>query len=345
VSRVAVVTGASGFVGGAVARALLAEGYDVRAAVRSRAAAEVVERIRWDDASVRPVPGDVLQLDSLADAFAGADVVIHAAGLVRTCLRDPSPMMRMNVLGTRNAVTAAAAAGAGRLVLTSSAATIGERAGDVGSEDTEHRGWFLSAYERSKAEAEAAAFSLGRGLGLEVVAVNPASVQGPGRADGTARLLAAAARRRWPVAVRTTVSFVDVDDCAAGHVLAAARGRPGERYLLCGATMTTEAVVALVDEIVGRRRRGRSSRWRVTVPPAAIEALADLAESVFGAVRRDPPLCREVAAAVRHGRAYDGSRAARELGLRYTPPERTIARTLDWLASRRREGRDHAAAP
>jgi dihydroflavonol-4-reductase len=329
VSPVAAITGASGFVGGAVASEFAAAGYRVRALVRSRAAQAVVGRVGTGSpdrpVDVTAVPGDVLEPDSLAEAFAGADLAVHAAGLVAACRRDPSAMLRTNVIGTRNVVDAAARAGVPRVVLTSSAATIGERSGEIGREDTPHRGWFLSAYERSKAEAEASAFALGRDLGVEVVAVNPASVQGPGRIDGTARLLLAAARGRLPFVVRTTLSFVDVADCARGHALAASRGRPGERYLLCGATMTVDEALALVAPVAGRSRRS------VTVPARAVAAAAGVIETAFRVARRDPPICREVAAAIEHGRAYDGSKAVRDLGLVYTPPGDTIRRTLAWF--------------
>jgi dihydroflavonol-4-reductase len=323
VSRLAVVTGASGFVGGAVASELVAARYTVRAVARSRGAQAAIQRIVGGRVAV--VAGDVLEPDSMADAFAGSDLVVHAAGMVAACRRDPSSMLRANVLGTRNVVTAAARAHVPRLVLTSSAATIGQRPGEVGHEDTPHRGWFASAYERSKAEAEFAAFALGRELGIEIVAVNPASVQGPGRLDGMIRLFIAAARGRLPIVVRTSVSFVDVADCARGHVLAATKGRPGQRYLFTGATMTTDEILAMLRRITGRGRRP------IRVPASAVTAAAGVVEVAYALARRDPPICREVAVAVAHGRAYDGSRATRELGLRYTPPEETIRRTLTWL--------------
>jgi dihydroflavonol-4-reductase len=324
VSPLAVVTGASGFVGGAVVSELIAAGYSVRAPARSRAAQSAIERI-GAPGRVAVVSADLLQPDSLAEAFAGADLVVHAAGTVASCRRDPSAMLRTNVVGTRNAVTAAARAGVPRFVLTSSAVTIGERPGEVAREDTRHRGWFVSAYERSKAEAEAAAFALARDLGLEVVAVNPASVQGPGRVDGTARLLIAAARGRLPFFVRTRVSFVDVADCASGHVLAATAGRPGERYLLSGATLSSENALEIVRALAGRGRRP------IGLPASTVIAAAGAIEAAYRLARRDPPICREVAVAIAHGRVYDGSRATRELGLRYTPPEETIRRTLAWL--------------
>jgi len=272
----------------------------------------------------------VLDASSLEDAFAGARFVFHVAGLVAACRRDASAVLRTNVIGTRNAVLAAGRAGVERLVLTSSAATIGERAREIGREDTRHRGWFLSAYERSKAEAESEAFALARTGRPEVVGVNPASVQGPGRADGTARLLLLAARGRLPVTLETTVSFVDVGDCAAGHRLAAERGAPGERYLLCGATMSTDETLRIVDAVVGRRVGGRPGR-RVRVPTGAALPAAALVETGFSILRRDPPICRELALALMHGRRYDGSRAARELGLEYRAPDETIARTIAWF--------------
>ena len=327
-SPLAVVTGASGFVGGGVARELLDAGYDVRATARSRAAASAIrDRVRDPRPSLQIVEGDVLERGSLEDAFAGSNLVVHAAGVVAACPRDPSGMLRTNVIGTTNAVTAAARARVARFVLTSSAATIGERAGQVGREDTPHRGWFLSSYERSKAEGEAAAFALGRDLGLDVLSVNPASVQGPGRADGTARLLLAAARGRLPVATTTTISFVDVDDCARGHVLAAERGSPGRRYLLCGATMSAMEALALVDRVTGRSRR------RLAVSGRVVSAAAAVVETAFRALLRDPPFCREVAAAIEDGRAYDGSLATRALGLGYTPAEETVRRTIAWFRS------------
>ncbi len=327
------ITGAGGFVGGAVARRLVEAGYDAVALAASPAAAA-----RAASTGARPVAGDLLDVGSLLRAARDAELVVHAAGVVAACRRDPSDMIRANVIGTRNVVRAAAEAGARRVVLTSSAATIGERAGEVGREDAVHRGWFLTAYERSKAEAEAISLALGAELGLEVVAVNPASVQGPGRADGTARLLLAAARGRLPVAVRTTLSFVDVDDCARGHVLAAERGRPGRRYILCGASLTVREALELVGEATGRRRR------TLVVPASLVARLGGPVEAAFRAARRDPPFCRELAAALVHGRAYDGSRAVRELGLRYTPPVETLRRTIAWFEEqgalrRRRDGR------
>ena len=146
------------------------------------------------------------------------------------------------------------AAGVARVVFTSSAATIGEPRGVVGTEDTPHRGTFLSAYERSKFLAERRVLELGAELGVDVVCVNPSSVQGPGRTEGSARLLIELVNARLPVVVETFLSIVDVDDCTKGHLAAETRGRAGERYLLNGASLTTTRAIALVQAVAGRPR-------------------------------------------------------------------------------------------
>ena len=319
-SPAAFVTGGSGFVGGAVVRKLVQEGRDVVALARSEETAATVARL-----GARPVRGNLFDPASLEDGMRGCDAVFHIAGVSETCARDPQPMIRANVEGTRNVIGAAAGAGVRRLVHTSSAATIGEESGVIGREETPHRGWFLTAYEASKFEAERLAFARGRELGIEIVSVNPASVQGPGRVEGTGRLLLAHLRGHLPVLVDVQLSLVDLDDCARGHLLAETRGAPGERYLLCGATLSVREAVALLAREAGVRRRV------VYVPPRAVAALGGPVETAFRAFGRRPPFCRELARALAHGRAYDGSRATRELGLDYTPLLETLRRIVEWF--------------
>ena len=147
-------------------------------------------------------------------------------------------MFDVNVRGSENVVRAAAQAEVTRVVYTSSAATLGERKGTVGSEESPHRGRFLSDYERSKFEAEQAVFTTADETGLDVVSVNPASVQGPGRATGSARLLLDYLNGRLKAVVDSRLSLVDIADCTEGHLLAGERGTPGERYVLSGATLS-----------------------------------------------------------------------------------------------------------
>ena len=327
----ALVTGGTGFLGGAIVERLLADGRAVKALARSDDSARALRALGAD--SVR---GDVLDPDLLAAAMRGCEVVYHAAGVNGLCFRDPSPLFEVNVRGSRNVVDAAAAAGVRRVVYTSSAATLGEARGTVGTETSPHRGWFLSNYERSKFEAEQTVLTSARETGTELVCVNPASVQGPGRATGSARLLLDYLNGRLKAVVDSTISLVDIADCAEGHLLVEERGEPGERYVLSGATLTVREGVELLDRLTGVDAHVRA------LPPVLAMAAAAGLETAARLRRTTPSVCRDLVRTVLHGHAYDGSRAARELGLRYTPVEETIRRTLDWFLE---EGLVHRRLP
>jgi dihydroflavonol-4-reductase len=319
----AFVTGGSGFVGGALLERLVADGREVRALARSDwAAARVSGR------GATPVAGDVLDLERLAAVMDGCETVFHAAGVNAMCLRDPRPMLRANIEGSGNVIVAARRAGVRRVVYTSSASTLGEPRGTIGREDSPHRGRFLSSYERSKHLAERRVLAWSEGLGVDIVCVNPSSVQGPGRTGGSARLLLDLANGRLPVVVDAAISIVDVADCAQAHLLAEERGARGERYVASGATLTMREAVALLRRIAGVPERARF------VPPLVVRAGGSAVEVFSRLARRDPPVCREAVRTLLHGHRYDGSRAERELGLRYTPLEETLVRTLTWYAER-----------
>jgi len=318
VSRV-FVTGGSGVVGRALVERLVAGGDEVVALARSRPAEETVRSL-----GAQPVRGDIFDEDALASGMSGCSVVYNVAGVNTLCVEDPEPMLRANVDGPPVVVRAAARAGVGRFVHTSSAATIGEASGVVGREDTPHRGWYLSTYERSKTEGERAVFEAGRDAGVDVVCVNPSSVQGPGRSGGTARFLLAYLDGRLKVFVPTNVSLVDIADCAEGHVLAAQRGVAGERYLLNGIALSITEALALAGEVAGVHGRPR------LVPRQVAVAGAWVVEHGSRLARRKPPVCREMVRTLLHGHIYDGSRAERDLGLRYTAPRDTLRKTVDW---------------
>ena len=316
------ITGAGGFVGGAVLDRLLAAGRTPRALARSDDSAA-----RLAAAGAEPVRGDILDPASLGRAMAGCEVVYHVAGVNGFCLRDPGELDRANVDGTRNVVRAAGDAGVRRVIYTSSAAVIGEEAGTVGTEWSPHRGRFLSRYERSKHEAERVAQATAAEAGVELVCVNPASVQGPGRTRGTARILIDALNGRLRMVVNSRLSIVDIDDCARGHLLAEAHGVPGERYLLSGVTLTVSEAVALLGRIAGLDEHPRR------LPPAVAMAMAGAVEGAARLRGRRPPVCREMVRTVLHGHRYDGSRATRELGLVYTPIEESLRRAAEWYVA------------
>lgn len=300
----AFVTGGSGFVGAAVLRHLVAAGTRVKALVRSVATAETVAAL-----GAEPVRGDLLDLDALTSGMAGCRTVFHVAGLNTMCPDRSRDLFVTNVVGTRLVVEAAAAARVRRVVVTSSVT-----AGGVPR----------SRYARSKAVSEAVAFQKGIARDVEVVAVRPVSVQGPGRTEGSARLLLALARMRRPLLVNTAISLIDVDDCAQSHLLAAVKGRPGSAYVIsCGSIATREAV-ATVGGAIGRQIRPlmvpKALAWALLFGPA-------MAGDVWpGSVG----FCRDALATLLTEHHHDGSAAAAELGLVYRSPAATLERAVRW---------------
>jgi dihydroflavonol-4-reductase len=320
VSRV-FLTGGSGLIGGALTAQLLERGDEVVALARSATAASALA-----ERGARVVHGDVLDEDALAAGMTGCELVYHVAGVNTMCPADPAALFHVNVRGAETVIRAAARAGVPRAVLTSSAAALGEAAGTVGREDSPHRGSYLSVYERSKHEGELAAFAAARRAGIELVSINPSSVQGPGRASGTGRILIAYLNGRLRAFVDTSISIVDIADCVQGHLLGAERGRAGERYVLSGATVSSREALDIVSELSGVRKRVR------LLPPPVARAAGALVEGVFRLRGKPPPVCREMVRTLLHGHRYDGSRASRELGLRYTPVADTFRRTIEWAA-------------
>ena len=315
------VTGGSGVVGRAILGHLVAKGHEVRGLARSDEAAAVVAGL-----GASPIRGDVLDSESLKPLVDRAERVFHVAGVNEMCSLSPANMDRVNIDGTRNVLEACRKSAVGRLIHTSSAATIGERHGAIGNEDTVHPGTHLSRYERSKCLAEE--LVLEHEGDPEVVVVNPSSVQGPGRDTGSTRLILDLINGRLKVLTHTEVSFVDIDDCAAGHELAAERGANGARYILNGHTVGMRDAVLMIEQILGRELGVRyAPAWLIRSAGAAAGAAA----RVTG---KQPVICPEMARVILEGARYDGSKATKDLGLSYRPLEETLNRTIDWFTSK-----------
>jgi dihydroflavonol-4-reductase len=212
------------------------------------------------------------------------------------------------------------------LVYTSSAATLGEAKGSIGNEYSAHRGWFLSAYERSKYLAERAATRTASGLGVELICLNPSSVQGPGRASGTARWLISYANGKLPWLIQTRASLVDIADCTEAHILAAGRGVPGRRYVISGPARPIGELVRIVATVTGR------SYPVHYLPSAPAIAVGSALGSAFGILGLKPPVCREMLKSLAFGHAYDGAAAAQDLGFSYTPIEISVERAMRWYS-------------
>lgn len=309
------VTGGTGVVGTPVVQYLVEAGRRVHGLARSEASAAVLAGM-----GAVPALGDICDPDSLEKAMAGCEVVYHIAGLVRFCPKFPDRLYRINVEGTRNVVRAARRAGVRRLVHTSSVVALGEKPGTVGSEATRHRGYYLHHYGRSKHQGEELALAeLGD---MEVVVVNPSSVQGAGRATGSGGLLLQAVNGRFKYLVDTPISIVDTDDCARGHLAAERYGIAGQRYVLSGFTISLRQAVALMGDLTGRR-------YRIRFIPRSLLAPAGAVADTLGKYVDSVPLCRETVNLMRYGATYDGSRARWELGLEYRSPRETFTRALE----------------
>jgi dihydroflavonol-4-reductase len=310
------VTGGTGFVGGLVLARLVAEGRPVRALARRPA-----DREQLPDPRVELALGDLRDEESLARAADGCAVVYHLAGVNQLCLPDPAPLYLVNVEGTRHMLQAARRAGVRRVVHTSSAATLGGDGSRMVDESAPPPTEFTSHYAKSKFEAEQLALAFD---GVEVVSVNPSSVQGPGRTTGTAKVFIGYLNGRLPFDLPARFGLCYTEDCVNGHLLAEAKGRPGQRYVLNTATVTNTDAIDLIAVIAGLADRPR------TLPLPVAMAAASVAETFARLRDRPPRLCREFVRTAGHPHLYDGSRAERELGLRYTNLRAAMEATVHW---------------
>jgi dihydroflavonol-4-reductase len=320
----ALVTGANGFLGSAVVRALLANGSAVRALVRSGS-----DRRNLDGLDVEVAAGDLEDRESLRRAAAGCDTVFHVAADYRLWVADPGPMYRANVDGSVNVLEAAAAAGAERMVYTSSVAVLGiNKDRTPADEDTPVTiDDMVGHYKRSKFLAEQAVRKRAAELGFPVVTVNPSTPIGPRdvKPTPTGRILLDAAAGRMPAFVDTGLNLVHVDDVAAGHLEAAKHGVPGERYILGGDDFTLERILRVVAEHLGRRASTiRLPHWSVYPLAVAAEALATL-------TKREPRVTLDgVRMSTKH-MYFSSRKAQRDLKYRWRDPELGVAEAVDWF--------------
>lgn len=313
------VTGATGFVGAHVARVLAERGDRTRVTFRDESR---LGRLRELD--VEPVRADVLDRAALRRAVRGCEIVFHTAGYVAS--RPVERVWEMNALSPRLVVEAAAAEGVPRVVHTSSVAAIGRAPhGEAADESTIYRsGEFGLAYGDAKHEGEAEALAAGARLGVEVVVVNPAYVLGvpvdrdqPG--ETSTRVIGNYLLGKLPAVVDGATNVVDVEDVAVGHLLAASKGKPGERYVLGGYNLTW---VELIDRLAvesGERRP-------LLVLPRQVEALARLQ----GELRIPGMIAPEAFALMAQNWRASSRKAKRELRYKTRTLDQTVVATVDW---------------
>ena len=318
------VTGANGFLGAAVVRALLTAGQRVRAFVRAGS-----DRRNLAGLDIEIAEGDLTDRASLDAAVRGCAGVYHVAADYRLWVTDPAPMYRTNVEGSVNVLDAAAAAGVSRVVYTSSVAVLGTTTDRTpANEDTPvTAGEMIGHYKRSKFLAERAVRERARELKLAVVTVNPSTPIGPGdvKPTPTGRILLDAAAGRMPAFVDTGLNLVDVDDCARGHLLAYAAGVPGERYILGGEDFTLRQILETVAAKVGRPPA------TIRLPHWFVYPIAIAGEGWAKITRREPRVTLDgVRMSTKH-MYFSSRKAERELGYRWRDPRLAIAAAVDWF--------------
>lgn len=321
--HLSLVTGATGFVGSAVVRALLQRGHRVRALVRPSS-----DRRNLADHSIEVAEGSLEDPQSLACAVAGCRYVYHVAADYRLWVPDPEPMFRANVVGTRDLMIAALDAGVERVVYTSSVATLGLVPGGSADEETPSRAEdMIGPYKRSKFEAEEVVRALVRRDGLPIVIVNPSTPVGPGdiKPTPTGRMILEAARGQMPAVVDTGLNIVHVDDVAEGHILAAEKGQFGGRYILGGENMSLAEILAEVCRAAGKRPP------RLRVPHGVLFPVAVGAELAARFTGREPLITLDGVRMSRKKMYFRSEKAARELGYRPRPACEAIVDAVNWF--------------
>jgi dihydroflavonol-4-reductase len=322
-SGLCLVTGATGFVGSAVARVLLKAGHPVRVLARPSS-----DRRNLKGLSLDVVQGSLEDTPSLAAAVAGCRYLFHVAADYRLWVPDPEAMFRANVGGTRELMLAALAAGVERIVYTSSVATLGIVPRGVANEDTASRAEdMIGPYKRSKFDAEAVVRGLAAERSLPAVIVNPSTPIGPGdiKPTPTGRVIVEAARGRVPGFVDTGLNVVHVEDVAVGHLLAAEAGEIGRRYILGGENLSLAEILAEVARLSGRRPPS------LKIPYAAILPVAAGAEALARLTGREPFVTLDGARMSKKTMFFSSARAVRELGYAPRPARQAIADAVGWF--------------
>lgn len=319
------VTGVSGFVGSAVARAVARRGRVMRGLVRPGS-----PRTNLQDFPGEIVEGDMRDRAGLARALAGCRELIHVAADYRLWARDPEEIVRNNRDGTRAVMEAALEAGIARIVYTSSVATIApDPAGPADETRPLKEADAIGAYKRSKVVAERLVEAMVAERGLPAVIVNPSTPIGPNdvRPTPTGRIVVEAASGRIPAFVETGLNVVHVDDVAEGHLAALERGEVGRRYILGGEDVMLRDMLAEIARATGRRAP------TINLPRGPLYPLAWGAEAVARLTGREPFLTRDALQMAEKRMFFSSARATRELGYRARPWQEAIADALAWFAA------------
>ena len=316
------VTGASGFVGSAIAKVFRESGFRVRVLIRSSSPTTNINRA--DQVAL----GDICDRGKVAEALRGVRYVVHAAADYRLWTRSPTEMFQANGRRHPHCDGGALRAGVERIIYTSSVATIGLRDDAPADESrTLAPDQAIGTYKKSKVIAERLVEDMVKQVGLPAVIVNPSTPIGPRdiKPTPTGRIIVEAARGRMPAFVDTGLNLVHVDDVALGHLAALRRGVIGERYILGGQNVHLHVMLAEVAKLAGRRRP------LLRLPIAAVYPFAVATELWSQLSGREPFLTRDGLRMARHHMFFEDAKARRDLGYVSRPYQQGIADALAWF--------------
>ena len=316
------VTGASGFVGSAVARALRERGLQVSCLVRASS-----PRTNLQGLDVQLVEGDLRDAASMGRAMQGQRYLFHVAADYRLWARDPEEIVRNNLAGTSNVMQAARDAGVERIVYTSSVATLSLKDGPSDETRPLRPEDAIGAYKRSKVVAEREVERRIAQEGLPAVIVNPSTPIGPRdvKPTPTGRIIVEAAMGKMPAFVDTGLNLAHVDDVARGHLLAFDKGRVGERYVLGGQDASLREMLAVIAGLVGRKAP------TVALPLGPLFPMAHAAEAVAKLTGKEPFLTADALKMSRYKMFFSSAKAERELGYHARPYPEALADAVTWF--------------
>jgi dihydroflavonol-4-reductase len=318
------VTGASGFVGSAVARRLQQKGFRLRLAVRASSRRDNLEGL---DAEV--VVADIKDRAALEKAMAGCRYLFHVAADYRLWAKDPEEIVRNNRDGTLAPMQAALAAGVERVVYTSSVATLKARTDGVPVDETcrHSEQTAIGAYKRSKVVAERVVEKMVAEEGLPAVLVSPSTPIGPRdiKPTPTGRIIVEAATGKIPAFVDTGLNLVHVDDVAEGHILALEKGRIGETYILGGEDVSLRQMLAVIAELAGRKAP------TINLPRAPLYPIAWIAEAIARVTGNEPFVTADALTMAKYHMFFSSAKATRELGYTARPYREALADAFAWF--------------
>jgi dihydroflavonol-4-reductase len=318
------VTGATGFVGGHLIEELVRQNEDVEALVRKPENA-----INLSKMGVGLVEGDITDPSSFKGKLGKYDIIYHLANVYDWWVPDDSIFYKVNVKGTRDLLLEAKEAGVGRIVYTSTVEAIGAKKGEVGTEETVHCGYFPSEYSRSKYLGLCEAMKM-TSQGVPIVIVMPGAVIGPGDTKATGQFMMAFLNHQLPGILfpDCVLGYGFVKDVSRGHILAAEKGKVGEKYILANGNYSIKEFYDIVADVAGIPRMEKS------ISPALTSLLSNMQTFKASVTKKPPQIPKQLVRVMKNGILVDNTKSIRELGIQYTPIKQAIKEAVEWYQAK-----------